>query len=96
VAADGTLRLVREILPVEGSLAWTAWFTGTFNRGAGHLHLERVPVVAAFRLLLAVAYWGLLMPTVVPVSIWLPVPSGLSACYCLDRPCVPKSLATPR
>jgi hypothetical protein len=24
VVADGTLRLVREMLPVEGSLAWTA------------------------------------------------------------------------
>ena len=26
--------------------------------------------------LLAVAYWGLLMPTVISVSIWLPVSSG--------------------
>jgi hypothetical protein len=42
------------------------------------------------------AYWGLLMPTVISVSTWLPVSSVLSACYCLDRRCVFKSLATPR
>src|ERR1700722_10373568 len=34
------------------------------------------------------AYWGLLMPTVMSVSIWLPVPSGPFACCCLDRHCV--------
>jgi hypothetical protein len=64
---------------------------------------------AAFRSLLAVAYWGLLeltgalpgpaeaylgllMPTVILVSIWLPVSRVLSACYCLDNHCVLKSL----
>jgi hypothetical protein len=36
----------------------------------------------------------LLGPTGILVSIWLPVPSVLSACYCLDRYCVFKSLAT--
>jgi hypothetical protein len=41
-------------------------------------------------------YWGLLMPTVMSVSTWSPVSSGLSACYCLDRHCVFRSLATPR
>jgi hypothetical protein len=41
------------------------------------------------------AYWSLLMPTVVSVSIWLPVSSVFSACYCLDRHCVLKSLVTP-
>jgi len=30
-----------------------------------------------------VAYWGLLM---ISVSIWLPVSSVLSACYCLEEP----------
>jgi len=35
------------------------------------------------------------MPTVVSVSIWLPVSSVLSACYCLSRHCVLKSLVTP-
>jgi hypothetical protein len=40
------------------------------------------------------AYWGLLMPTVISVSIWLPVSSVLSACYCLDRHCALKSLVT--
>jgi hypothetical protein len=38
------------------------------------------------------AYWGLLMPTVILVSIWLLVSSVLSACFCLDRHCVLKSL----
>jgi hypothetical protein len=32
------------------------------------------------------------MPTVISVSIWLPVSSVLSTCYCLDRHCVLKSL----
>ena len=32
------------------------------------------------------AYWGLLGPTVISVSIWLPVSSVLSACYCLEEP----------
>jgi hypothetical protein len=41
------------------------------------------------------AYWGLLMPIVILVSVWLPVSSVLSVCYCLDRHCVLKSLATP-
>jgi hypothetical protein len=41
------------------------------------------------------AYWGLLRPTVISVSTWLPVSSVLSASYCLDRHCVPKSLVTP-
>ena len=40
------------------------------------------------------AYWGLLVPTMISVSTWLPVSSVLSACYCLDRRCVLKSLAT--
>src|SRR3954468_1801661 len=34
------------------------------------------------------------MPTVISVSTWLPIPSVLSACYCLDRRCVLKSLVT--
>src|SRR5271155_1038038 len=34
------------------------------------------------------------MPTVISVSTWLPVPSMLSACYCLERHCVLKSLVT--
>ena len=38
------------------------------------------------------ACWGLLEPTVISVSIRLPVSSVLSACCCLDRHCVPKSL----
>jgi len=38
------------------------------------------------------ACWGLLGPTVISVSIRLPVSSVLSACCCLDRHCVPKSL----
>jgi hypothetical protein len=37
------------------------------------------------------AYWGLLWSQ----SIWLPVSNVLSACYCLDRHCVLKSLVTP-
>ena len=32
------------------------------------------------------------VPTVAP---WFPIPSVLPACYCLDRRCVFKSLATP-
>ena len=36
------------------------------------------------------------MPIMISVSTWLPVSSGLPACYCLDRHCVLKSLATPR
>jgi hypothetical protein len=39
-------------------------------------------------------YWGLLMPTVISVSTCLPISSLLSACYCLDRRCVLKSLVT--
>src|SRR4051794_24494060 len=39
-------------------------------------------------------YWGLVVPTMISVSTWLPVSSVLSACYCLDRHCVLKSLAT--
>jgi hypothetical protein len=36
------------------------------------------------------------LPTeVISVSIWLPVSSVLSACYCPDRHCVLKSLVTP-
>jgi hypothetical protein len=42
------------------------------------------------------ACWGLLGPTVMLVSVWLPASSRLSACYCLDRHCVLKSFATPR
>jgi hypothetical protein len=38
----------------------------------------------------SVAYWGVLMPTVISVSTWLPVSSVLSACDCLDRHCVLK------
>jgi hypothetical protein len=41
------------------------------------------------------AHRGLLMPTVILVSIWLPVSSVLSACYCLGRHCVIKSLVIP-
>jgi hypothetical protein len=52
--------------------------------------------MAAFRLLLTVVYRGLLGPTVMSVSVWLPASSRLSACYCLDRHCVFKSLVTPR
>ena len=32
------------------------------------------------------AYWSLLEPTVISVSIWLPASSVLSACYCLEEP----------
>jgi hypothetical protein len=34
------------------------------------------------------------MSTMISVSIWLPASSVLSACYCLDRHCVLKSLVT--
>jgi hypothetical protein len=40
------------------------------------------------------AYWGLLGPIVISVSIWLPISSVLSACYCLDRRHVLKLLVT--
>jgi hypothetical protein len=40
------------------------------------------------------AYWGLLMLIVISVGTRLPVSSVLSACYCLDKHCVYKSLAT--
>src|SRR3954453_16089261 len=38
----------------------------------------------------------ILGPAVISVSVWLPIPSRLSACCCLDRHCVLKSLAAPR
>jgi hypothetical protein len=59
------------------------------------LRIGRVSVAYWGLLGPAGACWGLLMPTVIPVSTWLPVSSVLSACYCLDRRCVFKSLATP-
>jgi hypothetical protein len=37
------------------------------------------------------AYWSLLATS---VSVWIPASSVLSACYCLDRRCVLKSLVT--
>ena len=40
-------------------------------------------------------YWNLLKPTVISLSMWLHVFSVLSACYCLDKHCVLKSLVTP-
>ena len=41
-------------------------------------------------------YWSLLMPTVISVSIWLPVSSVLSACYYLDRHCVEQRAVLPQ
>jgi hypothetical protein len=43
-----------------------------------------------------VAYWGLVGPTMMTVSVWLSASSRLSACYCLGRHCVLRSLVTPR
>src|SRR5207248_1578393 len=58
----------------------------------------RPSVVAAYTndAYLRDAYWCLLMPIVISVSIWLRASSVLSACCCLDRYCVHKSSATPR
>jgi hypothetical protein len=40
------------------------------------------------------ASWGILIPTVISVSIWLPTSSVLSTCYSPNRHCVLKSLVT--
>jgi hypothetical protein len=42
------------------------------------------------------AYRGPLMPSVISVSVWLPISSVLSASYCLDRYCELKWFAIPR
>jgi hypothetical protein len=47
-----------------------------------------------FGLLFVVAYGALLGPVMILVSIWLPISSVSSACYCLDRRCVLNSLVT--
>ena len=41
------------------------------------------------------AYWGVLRPTVISISIWSPVSIVLFVCYCLERHCVLKSLVIP-
>jgi hypothetical protein len=43
---------------------------------------------------LVVTHNCLLRPTGLTASTWLPVSSMLTACYCLDKHCVFKSLAT--
>jgi hypothetical protein len=65
---------------------------------SSHLSIDTVenrPRVGCYSKLLTEAYWSLFMHTVISVSIWFPVSSVLSACYCLDRHCVLKSLVTP-
>jgi hypothetical protein len=67
--------------------------SGDVKRGCNE---RRLMMMARPEILIWFSASGQQMLTVIPVSPSLPVSSVLSACYCLDRRCVFKSLATPR
>src|SRR4051812_37689191 len=69
--------------PVLRSVVCSASMPVSRFRKSTILHVANRPRFGCYWQVPMEAYWGLLMPTVISVSTWLPISSVLSACYCL-------------
>src|SRR5438046_924612 len=63
------------------NLVWTHLFRGLRRMASRPMGNASRPRFGCYPLLPTGAYLGLLMHTVILISVWLPISSGLSACY---------------